>query len=315
MADKEETQSKWQTQLDDVTKKILNREKFSYDLNGDAFYQQYKDKFTQQGKMAMMDTMGQAAALTGGYGSSYAQQVGQQAYQGYLQNLNNVVPELYQLALDSYNQEGNNLMNQYTMLAGLEDRDYSRERDKVADSQWQQSFDYRKERDGVSDSQWNQSFEYRKERDKTADDQWQQSFDEDVRQYNQNYAHQQSRDAVSDSQWQKNFDAAQEQRTSSGGTSGNESVGESGYELQYVKSMSAEEIVAAMKSYNDSSDDAGLAAFLDDLVYTGRITQEYADEQYELYRTGKDEGLSNTTVLPSINYDPLAWYSYGKNTR
>jgi hypothetical protein len=32
--------------------------------------------------MAMMDTMGKAAGLTGGYGSPYAQQVGQQAYQG-----------------------------------------------------------------------------------------------------------------------------------------------------------------------------------------------------------------------------------------
>lgn len=129
-----------QGQLDDITDKILNREKFSYDLNGDAFYNQYKDKFTQQGKMAMMDTMGQAAALTGGYGSSYAQQVGQQAYQGYLQNLNDVVPELYQLALDSYNREGDNLMNQYSILADQDALGYSRHRDTVADSQWQKQF-------------------------------------------------------------------------------------------------------------------------------------------------------------------------------
>ena len=70
-------QSAWQTQLDDILNQILNREKFSYDLNGDALYQQYKDLFTTQGKMAMMDTMGQAQAMTGGYGNSYAQTVGQ----------------------------------------------------------------------------------------------------------------------------------------------------------------------------------------------------------------------------------------------
>ena len=75
--------SPWHTQLNDTINKILNREKFSYDLNGDALYQQYKDQYTTQGQMAMMDTMGQAAALTGGYGNSYAQSVGQQAYQGY----------------------------------------------------------------------------------------------------------------------------------------------------------------------------------------------------------------------------------------
>ena len=58
--------SAWQTQLNDTLQKILNREKFSYDLNGDALYQRYKDQYTTQGKLAMMDTMGQAAAMTGG---------------------------------------------------------------------------------------------------------------------------------------------------------------------------------------------------------------------------------------------------------
>ena len=53
----------------DALYKINNREKFAYDLNGDALYQQYKDRYTQMGKQAMRDTMGQAAALTGGYGN------------------------------------------------------------------------------------------------------------------------------------------------------------------------------------------------------------------------------------------------------
>ena len=43
--------------------------------------------------------MGQAAALTGGYGSTYGEQVGQQAYNAYLQNLNDIVPQLQQQAL------------------------------------------------------------------------------------------------------------------------------------------------------------------------------------------------------------------------
>lgn len=122
-------------QLDELTDKILNRE-FSYDLNGDAFYNQYKDKFTQQGKMAMMDTMGQAAALTGGYGSSYAQQVGQQTYQGHLQNLNDVVPELYQLARDNYDREGDALAQKFSLLANQEKKEYEWHRDQVADEQY-----------------------------------------------------------------------------------------------------------------------------------------------------------------------------------
>ena len=130
-----ELQYAWQDQLDDIYNKIMNREEFSYDLNGDALYQQYKDQYTTQGKMAMMDTMGQAAALTGGYGSSYAQSVGQQTYQGYLQQLNDKVPELYQLALNQYNQEEQGLYNQAALLAQDKEQQIGLHRDKV-DNYW-----------------------------------------------------------------------------------------------------------------------------------------------------------------------------------
>lgn len=119
-------QSKWQSQLDDTMGKILNREKFSYDLNGDALYQQYKDRYVNQGRMAMMDTMGQAQAMTGGYGNSYAQGAGQQAYQSYLQGLNDKIPELYNLALSKYQMEGDQLKDQYSILGNQEAQDYSR---------------------------------------------------------------------------------------------------------------------------------------------------------------------------------------------
>lgn len=125
--------SKWQTYIDETLQKILNREKFSYDLNGDMLYQQYKDQYTTQGKLAMMDTMGQAAAMTGGYGNSYAQTAGQQAYQGYLQQLNDKVPELYQLALNQYNQEGQELYNQYGLYVDRDSQDYNKYRDSMSD--------------------------------------------------------------------------------------------------------------------------------------------------------------------------------------
>lgn len=126
-------QSTWQDQLRDTASKIINREKFTYDLNGDALYKQYKDRYIQQGKQAMMDTMGQAAALTGGYGNSYAQTVGQQTYQGYLQGLNDQVPALYQLALDKYNSEGDQLRGNMSLLMQQDDIDYGRYRDDIAD--------------------------------------------------------------------------------------------------------------------------------------------------------------------------------------
>lgn len=110
-------QSTWQDQLRDTANKIINREKFTYDLNGDALYKQYKDRYIQQGKQAMMDTMGQAAALTGGYGNSYANQVGNQAYQQYLTALNDNVPELWDRAYQVYQGEGDRLLQKYQLAA------------------------------------------------------------------------------------------------------------------------------------------------------------------------------------------------------
>lgn len=113
--------------------RINNREKFTYDLNGDALYQQYKDQYINQGRLAMQDTMGQAAAMTGGYGNSYAATVGNQAYQGYLQKLNDVVPELYKLALNKYSLEGQELKDQYALLKDQYNTEYGQHRDKVGD--------------------------------------------------------------------------------------------------------------------------------------------------------------------------------------
>lgn len=107
--------------------KIMNRGEFTFDLNKDKLYQQYRDLYAQMGRSAMEDTMGQSAALTGGYGSTYSQNAGQQAYNAYLQKLNEVVPELYNAAYDRYNQEGQNLMNLYTMARSNADNAYERD--------------------------------------------------------------------------------------------------------------------------------------------------------------------------------------------
>ena len=124
--------SQYADDINKVKNNILNREKFSYDLDADAFYQQYADKYIQQGKLAMADTMGQAAALTGGYGNSYAQSVGQQAYNAQLDKLNDIAPDLYQMALDKYTVEGADMYDQLALLTALDDQDYKRYLDTVS---------------------------------------------------------------------------------------------------------------------------------------------------------------------------------------
>jgi hypothetical protein len=162
-------ESKWQPQIDNTVNSILNRKDFSYDVNGDALYQQYKDRYVNLGQQAMMDTMGQAAKLTGGYGNSNAQMVGQQAYQGYLKGLTDKIPELAQAAYQRYAQQGQDLYQKYGLLSGQEQQDYSR---WIGDRDWLYNM-YNTER----------GFDYGQHRDIVGDDQWKAQFDEDLRRF------------------------------------------------------------------------------------------------------------------------------------
>ena len=119
-------QSRWDDELTSLYDQIRNRKKFSYDMGTDPLYLQYREQYQRLGRLAMQDTMGQAAALTGGYGSTYGEQVGQQAYNAYLQNLNDIVPQLQQQAYQRYQDEGTDLYSQYSLVKGREDTDYGR---------------------------------------------------------------------------------------------------------------------------------------------------------------------------------------------
>ena len=148
MSTKTKNRQQLQYLRDEALQEYLNREDFRYDLNADALYRQYKDRYMELGKAAMEDTMGQAAALTGGYGSSYAQNVGQQAYNRYLQQLGDVVPELYQLAYDRYRDKGDRLYKTYQSWAQLEQEEADRE-------QWEREYELaeRKRQDALAQSQ------------------------------------------------------------------------------------------------------------------------------------------------------------------
>lgn len=104
-------------QLNALYDQIMNRKPFQYDLNGDLLYRQMADQYTQLGQQAMRDTIGQASALTGGYGNSYATTAGNQAYQQYLTQLNNNIPDFYDRALQAWQLQGDELLNQYQLAA------------------------------------------------------------------------------------------------------------------------------------------------------------------------------------------------------
>lgn len=133
-------QSNYQDQINALLNQIQNRPKFNYDFASDPLYNQYAQRYQQLGKMAMEDTMGQSAALTGGYGNSYAQTAGQQQYNQYMQGLNDVIPELRNSAYQMYSDEGDDMARRLSLYQQQEDTDYGRYMD--AYNQWQNERNY-----------------------------------------------------------------------------------------------------------------------------------------------------------------------------
>lgn len=112
--------------LNQAYQAYANRDKFSYDSSSDPLFQNYLSGMMASGKTAMQDTMGQASALTGGYGSTYATSAANQAYNGYVQQAYDNLADYYQMAMDAYNAEGERMMNTYGMLSQLDSNEYNR---------------------------------------------------------------------------------------------------------------------------------------------------------------------------------------------
>ena len=113
-------------QVRDMMDKIMNREKFSYDVDTDPLFQQALASAMSSGKQAMQDTIGQASALTGGYGSTYATTAGNQAYNSFIEDAYNNLPEYYQMALEAYQTEGEEMYRPFGVVSELDDKEYNR---------------------------------------------------------------------------------------------------------------------------------------------------------------------------------------------
>lgn len=311
--------SNWESTLNEILNGYLNRDKFSYDLNGDALYQQYKDQYVTQGKQAMMDTMGQAAAMTGGYGNSYAQTVGQQTYQGYLQQLNDKVPELYKLALDKYNTEGEEMLNKYGLVSDRDNADYGRYRDTVSD--WradderlanlynnERNWDYNlyneaynkawnEHRAGVSD--WQTALEM------ANNEYWnQKNFGYGQYSDNRNLYYTDYRNGIADEQWDKNYQLQQDQlnetKRANKVAESQRAASNSGNGVNQLTAEEWQNVTSNCAAYMENLDPDGLSKYLNGLVNRGYVSKDEAADLYDTY--GPKAGPSPyTTEKPRLS--------------
>ena len=127
--------SPYTERMEELLRQMEGRGPFAYDPSRDDTFQRYARLYQRQGQTAMEDALGQAAGLTGGYDSTYAQQAGQQEYGRYMQELAALVPQLQQNAWDRYESQGQALLDQYKLLQGQDASAYDQWRDQVED--WQ----------------------------------------------------------------------------------------------------------------------------------------------------------------------------------
>lgn len=115
-------QSRWDDELTSLYDQIRNRKKFSYDMGTDPLYQQYREQYQRLGRLAMQDTMGQAAALTGGYGSTYGEQVGRRRTMRICRTSTTSCRSCSSRRRQRYQDEGTDLYNQYNLVKGRKTR-------------------------------------------------------------------------------------------------------------------------------------------------------------------------------------------------
>ena len=135
----EKYKSSFEDELSQLYEQIAQRKPFAYDPQTDAQYKNYAYQYARRGRDAMEDTMGTAAGLTGGYASSYAQTASQQAYDRYMQELAELMPELESSARQRDQDQRNWLTQRYEQVSEQEQADYKRYRQEQ--EAWQESYD------------------------------------------------------------------------------------------------------------------------------------------------------------------------------
>lgn len=275
-------QSQYSNEIQNILNTIQNRPQFNTD---DVFksdlYTTMREQAIQNGQKSMRDTMGAAQAATGGYGSTYAQEAGQQAYDNLLSNFNNTTLDIYDRVYNNYLQEGQELYNKLNMYNNQDSIDYNRYRDNVSDyyndlnyyagrydSSWNQDMSQYQQNEQMQ--QWAENYAYQKTQDAIAQQNWQTQFD-----------YQKEQDALAQQNWQTQFDYQKEQdaKQLALAYSKARSSGGSGSSKKTKSSYTSDDLVNFAKDLLNEKDDRGgrlsKSYYVNDATGVKSILQQY----------------------------------------
>ena len=160
--------SKYRDDIDDLLREILSRDDFSYNVEEDPLYQQYRTMYQREGDRAMRETLAEAASGAGGM-NTYAITAASQANNYYNSQLNDKIPELYKLAYDMYLQDKESKVQDLGLLQDMDATQYARYRDTMNDFYADRNFAYGEYQDTITRN----DNALRDQRDFTYGDYWQ----------------------------------------------------------------------------------------------------------------------------------------------
>lgn len=192
-------QMKYGDRISELISKLGETEKFNYDVESDPLWNSIKDQYQRNALLGKQNAIGDAAGLTGGYGSSYAIAAGQQAYQQSISEMTDLIPELHNTALNAWQANRGALTDNLYAVMNAEDMEYSKWMDEY--NMWANNRDYMAQKvANMSEEEFNhyladlsswqtdRAYYSGEKQQAIANQQWQASFDENRRQFNQQMA-------------------------------------------------------------------------------------------------------------------------------
>lgn len=281
---------------------ILKGEKFNYDFNVDPIYRQMQDNFVKQGDLAMQNASAQAAALSGGYGSSYGTTAATQAYFQNMDELNDSALKLREQAYQAWIAQEEKKRQDLALLQQQEADAYGKHRDEVSD--------YNAERDYLYSKLTNeQNMDWSKHLQENSNFENDREYQEALRQYMEKFDYQKERDKVADEQWQKSYELSKASKSSSGGSSSrssggsgdNDSSGKTTSKTTYSQQFNETRFDNSNTLFTDAEYKAfrrnvsmnrgkeGRCQLIEDAIVEGKITDAQANELLDAYGISDEE--------------------------
>ena len=128
--------------INSAADKVANRAAFEYNPDNDPLFAVYQKQYAREGDRAAANALANAAMLSGGQASTAAIAASQQAQNYYGSQMADKIPELYQIAYNQYQDEGENLRRNVDMYRSLRSDDYGLQESNRNQHNFDQQFLY-----------------------------------------------------------------------------------------------------------------------------------------------------------------------------